>query len=334
MALPLFRSRRIQIIVVGIALGLGTLAAYIRYEEQRLDEFQVRVNAIGNPLTQADENRIIQQKRVVLARYNLYLGMGVALVVGLGSIPTILEYLRAEPDRRSSERVAMLVDQVNHLKQSVLANRTVAAGFDEDKLMHDLRKNIVEQVATELESRYRAEAHSQLHVSLMRNMFRDDSDRLLSQISVLRRRSNLNLAIGVSTTLVAAGLLVYMIVGANFAIHDTQSVIAYYVPRVSTVIFVEVFSFFFLRLYKATLAEEKYYQNEITARTARQTALEAALNGADEAAMIKLIENLSLVNQNRSTELGDSSSTPNLKDLAKIIESAAKIMSSTAQKAH
>jgi hypothetical protein len=38
-----------------------------------------------------------------------------------------------------------------------------------------------------------------------------------------------------------------------------------------------VFAFFFLRLYKTTLAEEKFYQNELTSRTARQTALEAAL---------------------------------------------------------
>lgn len=37
-----------------------------------------------------------------------------------------------------------------------------------------------------------------------------------------------------------------------------------YIPKISIAIFIEVFSFFFLRLYRNSLIDIKYYQNELT----------------------------------------------------------------------
>jgi hypothetical protein len=61
------------------------------------------------------------------------------------------------------------------------------------------------------------------------------------------------------------------------AFTNVTQILAHYIPRVSTVIFIEVFSFFFLRLYKATLAESKFYQIELLELTSLDVALQAAI---------------------------------------------------------
>jgi len=51
------------------------------------------------------------------------------------------------------------------------------------------------------------------------------------------------------------------------------AVIANAVPRVTLGLFIQVFAFFFLRLYKSTLEEIKYYQNELTTLHCYHTSL-------------------------------------------------------------
>ena len=60
-----------------------------------------------------------------------------------------------------------------------------------------------------------------------------------------------------------------------------------FLPRLSIVLIIEVFSYFFLRLYKTSLAEIKYFQNEATNIEHNFVALEAAISINDKA----LIEN-------------------------------------------
>jgi hypothetical protein len=54
---------------------------------------------------------------------------------------------------------------------------------------------------------------------------------------------------------------------------DTKDVLAHYIPRISIAIFIEVFSFFFLKLYKANLSDIKYFENERTNINSKKLAL-------------------------------------------------------------
>jgi hypothetical protein len=322
---------------------VGTYVMYNARLEQHIYHEQEafgRTQSHDNPDVAVDKLREIRNEETILERAKLYFQVLLGLSLALISIPVILFYLRPETSNisdKTEERLKTVQMKLDELDQKVsLTNLT--EGSPDDETISKLRQhvvNAVSQLKTELHDRYNPEAQQESHLLLMRGIFQSDLERLRDQIAILRKRSNLNLAIGVSTTLVAAGLLVFMVAFANFTIHDTPTLVAYYVPRVSTVIFVEVFSFFFLRLYKSTLDEEKYYQNEITARTAREIALEAALKATDQTAMTKLTESFATVNPNKSSGLTvGSNSAPDLKNLAKLIESAAKIMSTTADKAH
>ncbi len=129
-------------------------------------------------------------------------------------------------------------------------------------------------------------------------VFENLQKRMEDQISRLVRSSNLNLIIGIVTTLVAVGILTYSIFTEK-AFKDNWDLVAYYLLRISTVIFVEIFSFFFLRLYRNNLLEIKYFQNEITSMSYRKAALKIAIVKEDEAKLKELISTFSSVERNQ-----------------------------------
>lgn len=161
-------------------------------------------------------------------------------------------------------------------------------------------------------------------VATLRLTFSQTKGRLINEIEALTRRGNLNLVIGGLTTLVAVSLLSYIVLTAEpMASYGSENgdtnltnyneFLWYYVPRITLAIFIEVFSFFFLRLYRSSLADIKYYQNELTTIDAKFVALEAALafpTGASATDVVK-----ELANTERNSRLSSGQSTVELERL-------------------
>ncbi len=252
------------------------------------------------------------------------------------TIALVLGYLR--PSDRATKTAppqapSSLSDVASDIRRLIAEQIEAHAGFDKNELLSNLRATVTADLAGELQARFKSEALESLAFSLMREMYKSDFERLFDQIALLRKRGNLNLAIGVAITLLAAGILIWATYGANSGFAKLTDVLSYYIPRVSTIAFIEVFAFFFLRLYKSTLAEEKFYQNELTARTARQVALEAALKSQVPGPLAAVITNLSLVDQNKGTTPTGAEAQPSEPmDLGKLLEGVAKIVSAVASK--
>jgi hypothetical protein len=101
--------------------------------------------------------------------------------------------------------------------------------------------------------------------------------RLNREIGELGRRGNINLLIGIITTVVGVGILVYVVystLGDNEDFGWKSGV--HTILRISIALFIQTFAYFFLRLYKTSLEDIKYYQNEITNIESRWLALKAA----------------------------------------------------------
>jgi hypothetical protein len=149
---------------------------------------------------------------------------------------------------------------------------------------------------------------------------------------VITRRGNLNLVIGVITTSIAVTLLAYMVVGAQLQRFDWPSVLSHYLPRITTVIFVEVFAFFFLRLYRNGLLEVKYYQNELTNLTMHALAIETAVANAGPADQTNVISALIAADRNsiRSTSREPGTSQ---QDVAEILRTVAAALVEAGKKA-
>lgn len=133
--------------------------------------------------------------------------------------------------------------------------------------------------------------------------------RLNDHLQSLNRRGNVNLYLGIGVTLVGLiilGLSVYE-VGPQFLVRNADdkqvvelnlAVLLSFVPRLSLVLLIEVFAYFFLRLYKAGLDEVRYCENEITNIEMRHLGLWAAEASKDKDALLAVIKSLAETERN------------------------------------
>lgn len=121
--------------------------------------------------------------------------------------------------------------------------------------------------------------------------------RLGQEVLDLAKRGNLNLVLGILTTLSGLSILAYAVFNLPTS-QSTPELLAYFVPRVSLVVLIEVFAYFFLRLYKQSLGEIKYFQNEITNVEAKHLALQVTLRSGNSALLSKIVEELSKTERN------------------------------------
>ena len=133
-------------------------------------------------------------------------------------------------------------------------------------------------------------AHLCEDLNKLENKFKIQIERLISN-------SNLNLIIGIITTLLAVVILGFSLLQEK-TFNTNTDFFSFFLPRISTVIFIELFSFFFLRLYKNNLNEIKYFQNEITNLNFKMTTLKTALKLEDKETLSKIIYNFSLTERN------------------------------------
>jgi uncharacterized membrane protein len=105
--------------------------------------------------------------------------------------------------------------------------------------------------------------------------------RLTSEIRDLSKRAHINLLVGsIFSSVGFAFILIYFFVSDNISTESSingstlfSSFILKFIPRITLLIFTNVFSFFFLNLYRQMLNEIKYFQNEITSIELKQIAI-------------------------------------------------------------
>jgi hypothetical protein len=129
--------------------------------------------------------------------------------------------------------------------------------------------------------------------------------RISAEIEALDRRGNVNLIIGVGTTLSAVSILASTILFEPRT-QDSFALLSHFAPRVTLSAFIELFSFFFLRLYSSGLQDIKYYQNELTNIELKFIALRRALELNDKASLIKLFMILAQTERNIILKKGET----------------------------
>ncbi|MGC6653810.1 hypothetical protein [Pantoea sp. EEL5] len=88
--------------------------------------------------------------------------------------------------------------------------------------------------------------------------------RLEAEIENLNRRGGVNLGIGSTIALSGILALAYFVYNAQNSIADGVNLLISFIPKLSFVLVIELFAYFFLKLYKNGFDEIKFYQNEIT----------------------------------------------------------------------
>ena|SRR5690554_5292429 len=225
-----------------------------------------------------------------------------------------LSILRKELSRSAnlSKHNERLYYEVENLKEKIEKNEGYGRVITEEekaKILVSLKKEILESASdnllSEIEQKYSVEIRKDKYLKDLRAQCEQVRFRLSKEIESLGRRGNLNLVIGVVTTIAAVTVLATTVLSGNHQLTQDE-LMAYYIPRLTLSIFIELFSFFFLKLYKAGLNEIKYFQNELTNAELKFIAAEKAVMSDKEESISNVIKELASTERNFKLLKGES----------------------------
>lgn len=132
-------------------------------------------------------------------------------------------------------------------------------------------------------------------------------ERLLCELKALEKRSNINLIIGSVIAVIGWVLLFWFIYEIGGQETEGWRILNTFLPRLSIVAIMEVFSFFFLKLYRESIERIRYYQNEITNIEAKKVAIIVACMSDNENSNKKeIINSLLSVERNIFIKKGET----------------------------
>ncbi|MEH6343462.1 MAG: hypothetical protein V7785_00120 [Bermanella sp.] len=227
-----------------------------------------------------------------------------------------VEFLKEElreAQKFTDSRPKDVINLINSLQSEVSSIRNELTHLnDEDRLeiVHGLKESLTTSSAKDVLESIKKEVSEELDKNFKNSAieanFENTISRLREELYSLTKRGNLNLAIGIVTTIVGLTLLGIFVLSAPISFKEPIDFIESFVPRFSLVVFIEIFAYFFLRLYKDTLAEIKYFQNEITNVESKHLAVALAINNSSEEGVLNSIENLVKTERNHILEKGQT----------------------------
>lgn len=234
-------------------------------------------------------------------------------------------YFRDHTERRL-EKLETSYNELVVLSAESSTNKEI----DIDALLKSVKEQAVSDlprmVIDDLKEQFSEQLVSQKQIDRVRASFFSTEGRLKEQLYKAGRRSSANLAIGMITTAAAAIILGYIAFEQKPALDTMPPLLAHYIPRLATIVFVEVFAFFFLRLYRAGIQEGKYFQNELTNVEHKSAAFEASLIAEHTPTTTDVIRQLIRTDRSGLMRIEGVSGDPalSLKDATTIAETVSK----------
>jgi hypothetical protein len=224
-----------------------------------------------------------------------------------------LQRLRTEISQTQSgpnlKDLTSLGDRISKLEGDLASTTKDLTGEKRDQLVAEIAKRIRAEASEELLQSFEEQAKNsfmrmQLAMGIDEQLTASLS-RLNGEVTALGFRSNLNLGLGMITTIAGLVYLGYYVIQSANA--DNMTVFAlHFIPRLSLVVFIEIFAYFFLKLYKLNLAEIKYFQNEMTNFESKFVALHTAQAIDDKSSIATVIEKLANTDRNYILKKGET----------------------------
>lgn len=183
--------------------------------------------------------------------------------------------------------------EIEHLQDVLRLKRQKQASPVTEEDEKKLTDKILSRINSEANNAYLEKLKSEIKDSEYRfDIFKRGQstlDRIYKEIDALGRRGTINLVLGVITALSGVIALSFFVLAKEGTHNSLGDFVMEFLPRLSIVLIIEVFSYFFLRLYKSSLAEIKYFQNEATNIEHNFVALEVAISIDDKTLLEKCI---------------------------------------------
>ena len=196
-------------------------------------------------------------------------------------------------------------------KYQSIIEKLQGGGIGGEIFSEDERKGVLSDLRAKLES----DAHSQYFDALCAEIretqkYKQREDvfaRTVSRLEIQNqsRRGNVNLWLGIITTIFGVIVLGYSVLRAP-TFTGMAEVMSHFLPRLSLVVVIEVFAYFFLRLYKQSLDEIKFFQNEMTNVESKYLGLYVASEAGCDDGVLNVINELASTERNFILEKGQS----------------------------
>ena len=215
--------------------------------------------------------------------------------------------------KQTPAKLGQIETQLLRFAEELSEVRQVSHGIsdtEQDKLVETLRRSIEERaqddVLENIRNSVRDSVEREESELELRSRFEATLERLSAELAALTGRGNLNLSLGIITALAGIGLLGVFVLGQDAGATTTVAFTENFLPRISLVILVEIFAYFFLKLYSTSLREIKYFQNEMTNIDSKYLALRAAAAINNEDATAEVISQLAQTDRNYIPEKGQT----------------------------
>jgi hypothetical protein len=217
------------------------------------------------------------------------------------SIRMFFDYLEVEESNTQKDPSVTLKNKLDEYLEKVKAELVTAvdAGRGGETVRFDISQDIKAELITSVVTTVKQQLDDGAFSILDKEFARRDQkyrqweelitdfnaikDRFALEVRGLQQRAKLNLAFGTFVTIIAGVGLLFIVFFRPLDLAGLAKeeygwrIASHYIPRLSLIIFAEIFAYFFLKLYKADLSDIKYYQNEITNVEMRLAALRTAL---------------------------------------------------------
>ncbi|MDM0007478.1 hypothetical protein QTI51_22945 [Variovorax sp. J22G73] len=225
------------------------------------------------------------------------------------------------PAGTTEDTLKSLTKEVLELRGKAFQEKTTDVNAIAGLLLPSVQESILEK----LQTKYSNESLDAGRLVEVRSVYISLENRLRLEIDSLGLRGNINLTIGVFTTLLAVSALAYMVFTSDRKFDSIVDVLSHYVPRLTLVVFIEVFSFFFLRLYRSTLDEIRFYQERLNDAATQRVAIELAWALGDSEARAAFANTL-VTTKGRTEAKSTSSDEVDINALATVVAQLVKLM--------
>lgn len=190
-------------------------------------------------------------------------------------------------------------------------NKNAHSNVDEEEISGLIKRLINQNLESEqflktVETKFGNQIIEEQKINRISRDFESINQRIGFEISRLSKSANINLVFGSLSTLFAIGFLGYEVIYNPVKFTELIPLLSHYIPRISIVIFVEVFAFFFLKIYKTNLSDIKYFHNEKTNIDLKLIAIKSAISTKNEISIQLVIEELAKTERNFILKKGES----------------------------
>jgi len=217
--------------------------------------------------------------------YEVISGVTIAISI-IGAFITILRYLDITNTKMSIDTIAgnITISNSNNDRELIIEDKDELVELLKSKVLNETNENILLEIKNKIQEN---------------NIYQQQLEtvnRLKDELKSLNKRGNLALALGIVTALTGLVFLGYFAISITITNTTLENFFIEFLPRFSLVVLIEIFAYFFLRLYKVNLSEIKYIQNEITSVEFKYVALD--MSRQDKDMSLELLQHIIKIERN------------------------------------